>query len=369
MTDNDSPALELPRPRRWPWFVIGSAALIAVGAACAWAVITVMSPATDPLETTEHTYVEVVPGEVGATISLNTVAEWTPIPVGANRASGVVTAVSIRPGEEVTSGMPLYAVDLRPVVIAQGDVPAFRDITRDTEGPDVEQVQAMLAALGYYHGDIDGTAGAATVWAIEAWQSDLGLEETGVVEMGDIIFVPTLPTRVSLDTEVVARGLTLTGGEQVLSGLPLEPAFRLPVTEAQAAMLHPGTRIEITSPEGDTWIAHSADVIPSESSSAISIRLTSANEDTPICAEQCAQIDSTGTVSMRSRIVTAETISGLVVPTSALLTTADGHHAVIDHAGNRLTVTVETSAKGMSVITGIDEGTRVRIPAKSEPSS
>lgn len=369
MTDNEPHALELPRTRRWPWVVIGGIALIAIGAASAWAVLTVMRPVADPLDTTEHTYVEVVPGEVGATISLNTVAEWTPIPVGANRASGVITAINIHQGEEVTAGTPLYTVDLRPVVIAQGDVPAFRDITPDTEGPDVQQAQSMLAALDLYHGDIDGHSGPGTTWAIKAWQSNLGLEETGVIEVGDIIFVPTLPTRITLDTEIVARGHALTGGEQVLSGLPLTPDFRLPVTDAQAAMIQPGTRIEITSPDGDTWIAHSTDAIPNESSSAISIGLASTDEDGPICADQCAQIASTGTTSLRSRIVTAETIRGLVVPTSALLTTAEGQHAVINDAGERIPVTVETSAKGMSVISGVDEGTKVRVPAKNEPAS
>lgn len=45
----------------------------------------------------------------------------------------------------------------------------------------------------------------------------------------------------------------MTGGEQVLSALPASPDFTIPVTDAQAGMIPAGTRVEITSPDGDVW--------------------------------------------------------------------------------------------------------------------
>lgn len=364
MSDSDRiPAEEPKRRQRWPTIVVAAVVLLAAGAAGAWAVLTVLRPAEDPLESSAQTYVAVTQGEVGAAMNLNTTAEWTPVPVGANRASGVVTGIAIGAGDEVTHGTTLYSVDLRPVVIAQGTVPAFRSVTAGVEGPDVAQVQALLAALGHYDGPVDGDAGAATEQAIKRWQKAQGVEETGVVAAGDIIFVPTLPTRVSLDEKLIRLGVSLSGGEEVLRGLPAQPDFRLPVTEAQAGMIPHSTRVEIISPDGATWIGFTGDILLDEDSSGMWLRLTGA-DGALICAAQCGQIPPTAPASLTSRIITTETVAGLVVPSAALVTGANGETAVIDEQGTRIRVTVEASAKGMSIITGVDEGVMVRVPAK-----
>jgi len=100
--------------------------VLLVGAIAGWAGGTVLTPTQDVLDSTAFTFVEVVNGEVGSSINLNTVAEWTPVPVGANQASGTVTTVNVGPGDEVTQGTVLYTVNLRPVVIAQGPIPSFQ---------------------------------------------------------------------------------------------------------------------------------------------------------------------------------------------------------------------------------------------------
>jgi len=121
-------------------------ALLAVGCSIAAAAVTaaalvVLRPASDPLDSRESTTVTVRRGEVGASLALNVVAEWKAIPAGRNRAAGIVTAVSVAPGDEVGQGSALYAVDLRPVVIGRGEVPAFRAISEGVAGPDVAQLQ------------------------------------------------------------------------------------------------------------------------------------------------------------------------------------------------------------------------------------
>ncbi|MGF3054548.1 hypothetical protein ACQUSY_11410 [Microbacterium sp. YY-03] len=130
--------------------VVAGVVLVMVGAAAAWAVLTVVKPAEDPLTASPFTYVGVTSGEVGSSISLNTVAEWTPVPVGENRAQGVVTSVAVAAGDEVSQGAVLYLVDERPVVIAQGAVPMYRSIGEKSVGADVAQLQQMLADLGHY---------------------------------------------------------------------------------------------------------------------------------------------------------------------------------------------------------------------------
>lgn len=360
MTSDTAPA---GRQRRgWLWLL----AVLVIGVlsgATGWAVATVMRPAEDPLEASTFTFATVEPGEVGSSINLNSIAEWAPTAVGSNQASGIITSVKVAPGDEVVQGSTLYLVNQRPVVVAQGSVPAFRALGNGAEGEDVAQLQGMLQALGYFSGSVDGKAGYRTVSSIRAWQKAMGVAETGTVELGDVIFVPTLPTRITLDGEVIARGKPVAGGEPVLLGLPQSPLFTLPVTEAQSAMIPTGTPVQITSPEGNVWEALAGDRASDAQSQAVVVTLSGAEEQV-VCADECSEVPVTGEALLPSRVVTVPTVQGLVVPSSALFTDASGRIAVIDPKGTLIPVTVVASARGMSVIEGVDEGVKVRIPAE-----
>jgi multidrug efflux pump subunit AcrA (membrane-fusion protein) len=163
-----------PVAKWWVW-IPAIALSVAAGAGLTWALLSILTPPADPSEASDYTFVAVAPGEVGASIALNTVTEWFPVPVGANMASGVVTQVSVAPGDEVATGGVLYRVNQRPVVIAQGDVPMFRTVGPDSAGADVAQLQEMLKALAYYSGAVDGRLGQGTTAAVKAWQKSLGL--------------------------------------------------------------------------------------------------------------------------------------------------------------------------------------------------
>lgn len=347
---------------RWPLWALGSVFLLAFGLTVGWAATSVLSPTEDVLAETTFTFVKVTPGEVGSSIDLNTVAAWTPEPAGTNQASGIVTEITISPGDEVGQGSVLYTVNLRPVVAAQGTIPAFRPIGQGTVGPDVAQAQNMLALLGFYDGVSDGNAGSRTIAAIRAWQKSLSLEQTGTIQLGDVIFIQTLPTRVSLDTEIITRGASLAGGEEVVRGLPPTPGFEVPVTEAQAAMMPLGTLVEITGPEDVLWIAHVSGQQADPETATIAVHLDGI-DGASICGDRCGLIPVTGESRLASKIVTVEAVEGLVVPSAALVADADGDTAVINEDGERVPVSVIASARGMSVVEGAPEGMRVRIPA------
>ena len=85
---------------------------------------------------------------------------------------------------------------------------------------------------------------------------------------------------------------------------------------------------------------------------------------TVICGEQCGQVPVSGQVTLLSKIVTVETATGLVVPSSALVSEADGKLAIVDEHGERVPVKVVAGARGMSVIEGVETGTKVRVPGK-----
>ena len=354
--------VSIPRRRRWLSGLGVGVVVLLVGAGIGWAGATVLTPAQDVLDSTAFTYVEVVPGEVGSSISLNTAAEWTPVPVGSNQASGTVTTVRVGPGDEVKQGSVLYTVDLRPVVIAEGAIPAFRALASGASGSDVTQLQALLKAIGRYSGPADGRFGYGTSVAVKAWQKSLGVYADGVVQLGDVIFVPSLPTRVALDATVIERGASVTGGEPVVTGLPPQPTFTVPVTDSQASLMPIGTRVEIANGE----LVWEGFVVDHESHPERGTTVILEGKDgASICGEDCGTIPVTGQTLLLSKIVTVETVSGLVVPSAALLSAADGTVSVIDAEGVNHPVTVLTSARGMSVIEGVSAGMKVRIPAAS----
>jgi peptidoglycan hydrolase-like protein with peptidoglycan-binding domain len=348
-------------PRRRSRFVVAGIGILAAGAAIGWAATTVLTPPRDVLDSTAYTFVEVVDGEVGSSIRLNTVAAWTPILIGSNQARGVVTSVDVAVGQQIDQGSVLYTVNLRPVVVARGDVPAFRALAAGASGADVSQLQTFLTELGYFTGTVDGRFGPGTGRAVKAWQKAIGLEPDGIVQLGDLVFVPSLPTRVSLDTEVLARGSSVSGGEDVVNGLAAEPSFTVPVTDAQAQQMPVGTRVEMAAPGGQTWQGFVVDQAPAEDGSTVSVVLGGA-DGASICGDGCDDIPVTGGSLLPSQIITIETEDGLVVPTAALRSDATGRLSVIDDAGEVHAVTVVASARGMAVITGVERGTMVRVP-------
>lgn len=345
---------------RTGWLVVGIVLVALI--VSVWAVATIVRPSEDQLDEESFTYATVEAGEVGSSISLSTTVSWSSEWVGTNQSAGVVTGVAVTAGDEVVQGSILYTVNLQPVVIAQGEVPAFRAVGNATTGKDVAQIQEMLADLGYYSGAADGIAGTTTVSAITAWQKATGASPTGTVEMGDVIFVPALPSRVMLDTGLVSRGATLGGGENVVMALSASPTFTLPVTDAQSTMMPTGTRVMIASPGGGEWEAYTADRLRDAQTQTIDVTLVGKN-GAVICGDECSRIPATGQSTLSSKVITVEPVTGLIVPSAALVTTATGQSAVLDDTGAQIAVTVTASARGLSTVEGVPEGTRVRVPA------
>jgi peptidoglycan hydrolase-like protein with peptidoglycan-binding domain len=125
------------------------------------------------------------------------------------RLTGTVTALPAI-GDVVRRGERLYALAGEPVLLLYGSVPAYRTLAAGVaDGPDVEQLERNLAALGYEPGTLDEEFTASTAAAIESWQDDLGLEASGEIELGRVAFLRG-PQRV---TELEATlGEALGGG-------------------------------------------------------------------------------------------------------------------------------------------------------------
>lgn len=344
---------------RWAAFGV---VFLAAGAAVAWAAFSVLRPADDPLaDATNDTTAIVAEGQVGEALTVNASAQWQTTPAGINRATGIVTGLSVTPGQSVAAGDTVYAVGLRPIVVGAGAVPMFRDVGRDLVGPDVAQVQQMLSDVGLYRNAVDGRAGVGTERAIKAWQKKLGVEQTGVVQTSDVIFLPTLPARVALNTDVTV-GASLSGGEPAVSVLPASPDFTVSVAESQAALISDGMRVNITAPDGGAWEASVAGRTRDSTNALVNIKLSGSDAGT-ICAEACGSIPISGQTQLLSSVVLQEPVRGTVVPSAALRTDANGKVEVILEDGQHVPVTVTASARGQSVVQELTEGQRVKVSA------
>lgn len=156
-------------------------------------------------------------------------------------ATGIVTEV-VAEGETIEQGDVLYRVDGEPVVALYGEVPAYRtlrDLSENMKGDDVLQLEQALVDLGY---DEDGTATVDTEFTdytetmVERWQEDLGVEEDGVVLLGDIVFISAAAEVLDVSIEV---GQSVGPGQPVVTvtaGAPLAGDDVLQLQEALDAL-------------------------------------------------------------------------------------------------------------------------------------
>lgn len=110
-----------------------------------------------------------------------------------NHAEGVLTRIDVDPSTALAAGDTAVHIDERPVVVAVGDVPAFRDLERGTVGRDVRQLHMLLTDLGYDAGPPSDAFGPRIAGAVRQWQDDMGVVVDGTIELGRLLFIPELP--------------------------------------------------------------------------------------------------------------------------------------------------------------------------------
>lgn len=105
--------------------------------------------------------------------------------------SGIVTGVPVG-GAVIAAGQELFRVNDTPIILMHGNLPVWRAFSEDmTNGADVLQLETNLAALGFFGRTPDAQFTWHTIDAIKKWQKSLGLEQTGMIEDGRIVFSPT----------------------------------------------------------------------------------------------------------------------------------------------------------------------------------
>jgi multidrug efflux system membrane fusion protein len=280
------------------------------------------------------------------------------------RSSGTVTGLAAE-GSTVTRGKSLYRVDDDPVVLLYGRLPAYRKLRSGDEGRDVKQLEQNLWALGYRGFTVDKEYTSATADAVQEWQDDLGLAETGQVDPAAVVYAAG-PVRV--DSHEAAAGDVLQPGADVLKITGTTRVANVDLEMDDERLAKQGAKVEVTLPDGSTVKATIASVktvvVPAENpdqddSTAIEVTITFPAGKAPKALDAAA-VDVAFTAGTAKNVLT--------VPVTALLALSEGGYGVevVEGSATKI-VAVKTGlfADGKVEIsgTGVSDGTVVGVPA------
>ncbi|MEU4657680.1 peptidoglycan-binding domain-containing protein [Streptomyces sp. NPDC023723] len=359
-----------PRRRRTRWLVAALGVLAAVGGAAAAGAAGVglgdggsdgsaqrrLPPAT--ADVTRQTLTDGVTedGELGYGSS-STVTGHSP---------GTVTDLPTT-GDRVTRGEALYRVDERPVVLMYGSAPAYRALRAGLEGDDVRQLERNLDALGYTGFSVDDEYTDATADAVSAWQRDAGLEETGVVDNGQVRFAPGA---VRVDALQAEEGGSTGPGQKVLTYTSTAQSVSVELDTADLRLAEKGAKVSVVLPDG-TEVGGRITEVATEISAGegeeddtttvgkVAVALDGDQARKAAAPYVLASVDVTFTAGRRENVLT--------VPVAALVALPEGGFAVEAVKGSSASyVPVETGlfADGRVEISGdgVTEGMTVGMP-------
>lgn len=296
-------------------------------------------------------------------------------------------------GRVVMPGQVLYRVDNHPVVLLHGSTPAYRALSPGERGPDVQQLDADLVALGYAAkaalNPESSVFGPATAVAVKKLQAHLGETQSGRLALGQAVFAPTALRVANVSAALGARSQP---GDAVLQATSTTRQVQLSLDASQQATVAVGDRVTITLPDGRTipGVVSSVGAVATCASNAGAgaAGSSSAPPGTDACSATGSQASAPTvavgvTPSNRAAtgrwdqapvqvgITTASVRDALVVPVTALLATSGTGYAVeVAGAGQArhlvpVTLGLFDDADGLVAVAGagLSAGQDVVVPA------
>jgi peptidoglycan hydrolase-like protein with peptidoglycan-binding domain len=150
-------------------------------------------------------------------------------------------------GAIVRRGDELYRVNEQPVTLLLGAIPMYRDLAPGHSGPDVRQLEANLAKLGYKEFAADNQYTSSTAAAVRAWQDDIDADVTGVVSRTSVVF---MPERGLVDSLHVNVGDTVSPGTPILDVTGTDHVVSLQVDVDDRDLVEFGAEVTVVLPDG-----------------------------------------------------------------------------------------------------------------------
>jgi peptidoglycan hydrolase-like protein with peptidoglycan-binding domain len=242
--------------------------------------------------------------------------------------SGTLTTI-VPAGTVVTAGEQLYEVDGgADASLMYGSRPAWRTLEPGmSNGFDVRQLEENLQLLGYTRAgdEIDKHWDSDTTAAVKRWQRDHGQTADGVLELGEVVFLPEA---------IRVTDVTATPGSRVGQGGALATAtsIRRVVSVDLAAddrdLVEVGANVTVELPDGTTTdgtvseigrVAETSSDGQGGTSTTLPVMITLADP------EAGADLDA---APVDISIVTESREDVLTVPVNALLALIEGGYAV-----------------------------------------
>lgn len=262
-------------------------------------------------------------------------------------------------GAVIGRGQPVYKVDNQPVVLLVGDTPLYRVLAEGLVGPDVRVLEENLAALGYTGLTVDDSFTASTATVVRRWQRDLGLPQTGAVDVNRVAVVPAelrvAEHKTSIGSDATAEVLAYTGTTPLVS-------IDVPVNLRHLVQV--GQSVTLTLPDGRTVAGAVASVgtvatVGEDGGGAPTV-------EAAVTIADPSGVSGFDAAPVGLQIVVAEHPDVLTVPVGALVALAEGGYGVqVIEGSSSHYVAVETGmfAMGRVEVTGVEEGTVVGVPA------
>ncbi len=321
-------------------------------------------------DTEELNTVEVVRRDLVETEEFSgTLGFGDPEPLYTN-TSGIVTGRLPQEGDILDIGNTLFEVNSYPVVLLRGDRPMYRPYSRSMEdGPDVQQLEQALVDMAIPGSEditVDENFTIVTENVVEEWQNRLGVDETGEIAMGFIVFIEE-PFRISAVNAIVGQSVAAQSAAFTTTGQHQQIVSNIDPGDAE--IVNRLDRVEVELPDGRLTPGVVSEV------ARVATRLTNTQTGAPgdptieviillLDDEASSRFDA---APVTWTITEEVTPNALVVPASALIATVDGGFSVeVVHDGSTTLVPVEvgTFVDAFVEITGgdLEVGDLVRIP-------
>jgi hypothetical protein len=297
------------------------------------------------------------------------------VPSGSSGSSSGGTFTWLPAGGQVVSqGQRLYSVGNSPVVLLYGSVPVYRSLSQGMTGPDVQQLNSDLVALGdASKADLDPSSdyfSGETATALEKLQSNLGLTQTGTLPAGQAVFQPGA---VRVGNVTATLGTLVHPGALVLTGTSDTRQAVARVGPTQLPNVGVGANVTITLPDNQTTpgvvtsIGTTASSTSSGSGTGSSSAGSGSNSGGSSAPATTVNVDihldhpaAAGTIDQAPitvNITTSTVNNALAVPTDALVSEPSGYGVeVAGPHGTRHVVPVSLGlfddAAGLVQVTG-----------------
>jgi peptidoglycan hydrolase-like protein with peptidoglycan-binding domain len=271
-------------------------------------------------------------------------------------------------GDVISRGQRVYGEDGHKVPLFYG-TPFWRALQEGMDdGRDVLTLERNLAALGYGDGmTVDKHFSSATKAAVEDWQDDMGMDETGVVKPDDVVLQPGA-IRVT-----AVKGLTggrASGPVLTATGMERQITVNVPVSEQEIAKK--GAKVTVELPGGKSTTGHVTKIGASATAGTTSQSAQTGQGTETATIPVYISLDKTKdagrfddapvTVGFTSTLHSGV----LAVPVNALLSDSQGRYSVdvVDAVGvHKVPVTLGIFADDQVEVSGaLQPGMKVQVP-------